>query len=258
MIFFDAFQNTMNAMPETILSPILNLLSKAHDVKLVIDGVFVQLTIGPQSRSAPIAEVDRPEPQIFRRENGGWRIQFNGHSLTRKGLERFAYVHQLLRQPHVFIPAETLWIQTTGENVEAKSEKEFANEGYAELGLHVQSSQSESVVSEETRANLLSSLEDLEEDLAQLQEDGEEALVIEKEQEIKKVREYLRKASFQGRIKQFAAPSEKARKRISVAISRAIGDLEKEHPALARHLDNSIRTGKQCTYAPETAVHWIL
>jgi hypothetical protein len=42
--------------------------------------------------------------------------------------------------------------------------------------------------------------------------------------------------------------------RIRSAIRKAIA----VHPSLGRHLENSVRTGTYCTYAPEKPLDWAL
>ncbi len=49
---------------------------------------------------------------------------------------------------------------------------------------------------------------------------------------------------------------DRARKSVSNAIARAIGIIEKQRPALARHLDHSIRMGQFLSYSPEVPVDW--
>jgi hypothetical protein len=43
-----------------------------------------------------------------------------------------------------------------------------------------------------------------------------------------------------------------------VAIARAIKSIAEDHPALALHLKNSIKTGFTCCYAPEKETKWVL
>ena len=235
-----------------------SILANLHELKLVINGVMVPLAIAAQSTSWP-GENDAPtDPNTFSVENELWHIRFNGRSITRKKTVGLAYIHELLKQPYVFIPAATLWTQEKGEMVDSKSDKDFAAQGYEEVGLSVQSNHGEPVVTDETRRRLRIALQEMKEDLASMEANGEDDLAFEKAQEINKVQEYLNKGSFRGHQKRFSDPSEKARKRVSVAIARAIADVEAEHPVLARHLDNSIHTGKDCRYTPETEIKWIL
>jgi hypothetical protein len=237
---------------------LIQLLTRAHDVKLVIDGVVVPLTIGPLALSNPAEDLGQVQPNMFRLENGNWHIRFNGRALTRRMSVGYLYIHELLKQPNVLIPVAALDIVKNGENVESKSAKEFAEEGYNELGLSVQSDHGEPVVPEAILRRLRHTLREMEEDLACLESSGQRDHALEKRQEIEKVQKYLKGASFRGHTKRFCDQAERARTRVSNGIARAIAALQEEHPALARHLDNAIHTGKSCQYAPEVEVKWIL
>ena len=235
-----------------------NLLTHAHEVKLVIDGVTVALTVGSRFLSNPSAEIESTEANMFRLERGIWKIRFNGVAVERRKWIGRAHTHELLKQPYVWIPSAALWIQAKGEVVGSKSENEFASEGYKEAGLFVQSDHGEPVLTEEARRRVLESLQELKEELESLRATGNNDLAFEKEQEIETIKEYLNKCSFRGHQKRFSDPSEKARKRVTAAIDRAIADLDPDLPALARHLDYAIHRGKECRYAPEPEVKWIL
>jgi hypothetical protein len=237
---------------------LIQMLSKAHDVRLVIDGVPVALTVASQPFSNSSPDIELAEPNMFRLQDGRWNIRFNERAVERRKSMGLGHIHAMLGQQHAFIASAALCSLQKCEMVDSKSEKEFVTEGYKEVGLSVQSNHGEPIVTDETRRRLLIALHDMKDDLALLQADGDNDLAFEKEQEIEKLQQYLNKASFRGHQKRFSDPSERARKRVSVAIARAIADLEAEHPALARHLDNSIHTGQYCRYAPEAEVTWSL
>jgi hypothetical protein len=53
-------------------------------------------------------------------------------------------------------------------------------------------------------------------------------------------------------------PTERARKAVTERIRTALERIGSAHPALGRHLENSIRTGIFCSYRPEAPVDWKL
>jgi hypothetical protein len=61
-----------------------------------------------------------------------------------------------------------------------------------------------------------------------------------------------------GRVRRSGNPAERARSAVTARIRAAIRRVESAHPALGRHLKNSVRTGTWCVYAPEAAVSWEL
>jgi predicted ATPase len=61
-----------------------------------------------------------------------------------------------------------------------------------------------------------------------------------------------------GRPRRSGDPAERARKAVTGRIRLTIGRISSEHPELARHLTNAVRTGKFCVYQPEDALDWEL
>jgi hypothetical protein len=59
-----------------------------------------------------------------------------------------------------------------------------------------------------------------------------------------------------GRPRRAGDPAERARKAVTGRIRMTIGRIDREHPALGRHLDASVRTGTYCVYRPERATEW--
>ena len=69
----------------------------------------------------------------------------------------------------------------------------------------------------------------------------------------------LRKATgLGGRDRRTGDTSERARSAVTWRIRHAIRKLEAVHPALARHLRASIKTGAFCSYEPEKETHWFV
>jgi hypothetical protein len=61
-----------------------------------------------------------------------------------------------------------------------------------------------------------------------------------------------------GRARPANDPAERARWAITKQIQSAIDRLDRAHPALARHLRTSIKTGRYCSYEPERLIEWQL
>ena len=61
-----------------------------------------------------------------------------------------------------------------------------------------------------------------------------------------------------GRPRRSGERAERARKSVYNRIRAAIRRIDRELPALARHLEASVRTGRSCCYAPEREVDWTL
>jgi AAA ATPase domain len=59
-----------------------------------------------------------------------------------------------------------------------------------------------------------------------------------------------------GRTRFAGDPAERARKAVTMRIRAAISTIAAQDDALARHLHNTIRTGRLCSYQPEGTVSW--
>jgi hypothetical protein len=238
--------------------PLFTLLSKAHDVKLVIDGIVISLHVEQPLLSASKAVAGAVTPNVFRLVEGKWHIRFNGRSVSRKRSVALTYIHELLKHPHGSISPTELLTTHHGESPLIKSKQGFVDEGYAELSLSAQSNFAEPILPDDARRRMLRSLDELKDEFAHLQDSGENVLALEKQEEIEKVEDYLRESRFGNHNARFSGRADRDRKSVSVAIARAIENICKDHHGLARHLDNSIRTGKECRYDPETETKWVL
>jgi hypothetical protein len=61
-----------------------------------------------------------------------------------------------------------------------------------------------------------------------------------------------------GRARKAADVGDRARKAVTSRIRESIDRIGKEHPALARHFENAIRTGTFCSYQPDRPLRWEL
>ena len=61
-----------------------------------------------------------------------------------------------------------------------------------------------------------------------------------------------------GRSRRLGSAAERARTAVTWRIRNAIRKIAAAHPALGRHLENAVRTGTYCAYAPDRPVDWTL
>jgi hypothetical protein len=61
-----------------------------------------------------------------------------------------------------------------------------------------------------------------------------------------------------GRVRRTGSSAEKARSAVTARVRDALKRIAAADPVLGRHLENSVRTGTFCSYAPETPVSWRL
>jgi hypothetical protein len=100
-------------------------------------------------------------------------------------------------------------------------------------------------------------LEEIEDDLADAERDGDTA----KATRLRTERDFLAAElaaalGIGGRSRPAADPVERARKAVAQRIGHALDAVDAAHPALGRHLRVSLSTGRFCAYRPERRVVW--
>ncbi|MEI8408548.1 MULTISPECIES: ATP-binding protein [unclassified Kribbella] len=98
---------------------------------------------------------------------------------------------------------------------------------------------------------------ELETDIAEAERDGAAVLVgtLTDERDFL-VRELAAAYGLGGRARTTGDQAERARKAVAMRIATAIKAIREVHPALARHLELAVSTGRFCVYRPEEAVTW--
>jgi hypothetical protein len=61
-----------------------------------------------------------------------------------------------------------------------------------------------------------------------------------------------------GRARRLGDQTERARKAVSARIHDAIARIDRAHPALGRHLHQTVVTGTFCSYTPAAPTQWRL
>ena len=109
-----------------------------------------------------------------------------------------------------------------------------------------------------TLQQVCSQLKSLRAEMESYQKSGDKIAAKEAEAEIYELEDYLKENSHKGRSTNFNNAANKNRKSVKVAITRAIESISEDHPTLAQHLKNSIKTGSSCCYHPEKETVWVL
>jgi hypothetical protein len=100
-------------------------------------------------------------------------------------------------------------------------------------------------------------LADLESDLAEAEENADLGRLERLRAERSMLAAELAGALGLGGRARFGGDSgERARKAVTMRIRAAISSIAAQDDTLARHLRNTIRTGRLCSYQPEEAVSW--
>jgi hypothetical protein len=173
------------------------------------------------------------------REDTFWRVEWQGRVSTvpdSKGLRDLAV---LLARPGRAVPALEL--------VEAAGGPAAAAAG-GDLGP---------ALDERARQEYRRRLNDLQDELADAEADADLDRASQLRQERQMLTDELASAlGLSGRARVVGDQTDRARKAVTMRLRAAIAGLTDRDESLGRHLDRSVRTGRFCSYEPETPVDW--
>lgn len=199
---------------------------------------------GPSAPTAP-SNAPASATDVFRRDGQFWTLSYDGRTIRMKDAKGLADLARLIVQPG----RELHVLDLAG--VGAGAAPTTAALGRAgDLG---------ELLDARARAEYRRRLAELEDDLA----DADAAADPARAERARAERDFLAAElasalGLGGRARRSADPVERARKAVTGRIRLTIGRIEGEHPELARHLANSVRTGTFCVYRPERPVGWIV
>lgn len=173
---------------------------------------------------------------FFGRDGELWLLRFGGESVHMPDLKGLHDLARLLAAPGHEIHALDLGA---------------ASDGAAPVG------HAGEVLDDEARAAYKQRIEELREE-RELAEAANDTVRAERAQEeLDAIGEALTSAyGLGGRARRAGDHAERARSAVTWRIRSAISRIEAVHPALGRHLKNSVRTGTYCAYTPEQPVEW--
>ena len=188
----------------------------------------------PPAAAAP-ATVAWPIGNTFRKEGALWMVCFEhevAHTPKVRGLQDIA---QLLARPGDELHCLALSGQPAG----------------AGRGVEV--------LDEQARRAYRARLREIEAELAEAARANDPGRAEPLEEEKERLLDEMRKATgLGGRDRKMGDSSERARSAVTWRIRHAIKKLEVVHPALARHLRVSLKTGVFCSYEPEKETRWFV
>jgi hypothetical protein len=167
----------------------------------------------------------------FAREGDVWTISYAGAMFRLHDVKGLGYIAALLARPGRELPA----LELAGAGLAAGGEAPLLDDrAKQEYGRR---------------------LEAIEDELDEARRWGDDERVAHLQEELDALGEELARAvGLRGADRGFASPAERARISVTKAIRTAIKLIAKSSPALAAHLEASIRTGRFCSYAPPGAV----
>jgi len=188
----------------------------------------------------------KPEPRseepaaanTFRRDGELWQLSFGGEAVHMPDLKG---LHDLARL--LAAPGEEIHALDLGSGADGAALQGHAGE----------------LLDDEARAAYKARIDELREE-RELAEAANDTVRAERAQEeLDAIADALGSAyGLGGRARKAGDQAERARSAVTWRIRSAITRIEAVHPALGRHLKNSVRTGTFCSYTPEERFDWQL
>lgn len=210
-----------------------NPFRRQQDIELVAEGIRLLGTPVPEGsavgRGACTADSRRA---LLARTGDGWHVEFEGSACAVSDLKGIGDLARLLSRP--------------GEEFHCL---DLAGRQYGDRG--------EAVLDETGRAQVRDRVLELQDELVEAEDMNDIGRAEEIRREIDELTEALSKAlGLGGRERRMGDLAERARSAVTWRIRHAIRRVGRAHPALQRHLQNSVRTGTFCSYRPERAIRW--
>jgi hypothetical protein len=193
-------------------------------------------------------------PAVFRRDGEFWTISYEGKGLRVKDAKGLQYIAHLLRHEgqefHAADLAASAEVPPAPASPQSGADATEIVAGLGDAGERLDPP---------ARAAYRQRLQDLEAELAEATQWADTGRAEKLRGEIEFLREELSAAyGLGGRARKAADTSDRARKAVTSRIRESIERIGKEHPALARHLENAIHTGSFCSYQPDRPLRWEL
>jgi hypothetical protein len=178
-------------------------------------------------------------PNIFRQNGAFWTLSFGGKTVYVRHSKGLLYIQELLRAPGQLINAEVLATATEGE-----------------IGRPIVLGTAGEIMDNKAITEYKCALTKIESDIREAERNGNSRQRKALEEERQLIDQQLSSSTgLGGRMRCTHKDSEKFRKSVSNAISRAINAVRLHHKQLADHLHRCIDRGNQLRYT-ETDQSW--
>jgi hypothetical protein len=195
--------------------------------------------IATLSVESALRELDQ-YPNVFRRLGHYWVIKYDSKMALLHSSGGLSYLARLLVDPGRKIPAAFLLA--------------------AEMGIdpRIPVGTSGTVLDDQALADYRKIYLEITRDFEEAKRDNDHARVAELEKQKETFSAEIEKATGLGGRKREQSDSERVRKNVSNAVTRAIEAIASEHERLGKHLGNSINSGSVFSYDPERDPQWLV
>ncbi|HET9215619.1 MAG TPA: tetratricopeptide repeat protein [Terriglobia bacterium] len=172
---------------------------------------------------------------VFRKEGDVWHLGFDGLALQLIDMKGFHDLAQLIARPQETIHCLDL------------------------AGRSSESSGDDVMLDARARRELTERVKTLQTEIDEAEVFHDTGRAERARQELDQIVSTLSQAlGLAGKPRRLGSAVERARTAVTWRIRSAIRKAIAVHPALGRHLENSVRTGTYCAYAPEKPLDWVL
>lgn len=188
------------------------------------------------------ARAERVMPRyVFRRQGRAWQVIFNGTTVPANNLKGLDYIALLLAQPGRKVHVAELLATVAGD---------------AGISKHA-TSRGAAILDKKTFADCQKEFDELREELAEAEKNQDRGRQQAAQAKIDKLAAHVSKSTgLGGKQRRIGDDTDRSRKAISNAISRALTEIGKSNNDLWRHLANSLSTGQFVSYSPESPISW--
>jgi hypothetical protein len=193
------------------------------------------------------------EENAFRKAGDFWEVSFRSNTFLVKDSKGMAYIAYLLQTPNT--PISVVELTPPGRKPRSQDQAKLKESET----MHGVSRLRSKILDNRALRDLGRRLREMEEALAEADRDNDrgrkEKLAVEKEQLLAELHKACRP---NGSSKNFIDELERFRKRVSMAIVRALNNIKHHNKDLYHHFHNSIQCGIFCQYTPDTETRWAI
>jgi hypothetical protein len=197
---------------------------------------------------------------IFRNDGDTWTVKFNNVIKTVKHTKGMGYIAYLIKNQgqEIYTMRMLQDIASIKSNINKTMSDVSDSRIDSEEGLHLEGEDKIDVIDQKTIDAVQDEISKIEKELDAPETDSNTIHKNQLVNRLDKLKDYLSKATFNGKIRTASDANEKSRQSITKAIKTAKLNIRKHHKKLFTHLDKYISTGSSNSYSPKSYVDWNL
>jgi hypothetical protein len=254
-------------------SPVFLSLSNKCDMSTNLTSVYLGSVLSVSSKGLTIDlpylktlilshKEDYRADYMFKREGDGWGVCFEGNHISVKHSLGLTYIGYLLANPEQDVSVFDL-VSLERKDEANPTSSEYSTMTHDQLeaeGMSVRFGLGDAgeILDAQAKKQFKERLDDIREELAYTKANGDICQAEKLENEKDAIMQQLNAAiGLGGRGRKAGSVAERARISVSQNIHKAIKNMSKHDQKLAQFLNNSIKTGITCKYAPDQDIPWI-